>query len=114
MFLAVNAVTSERQDEDYMFHPKNRGELRVLINNLLKESGFFWTGNSTEDVMGTVSIGEKYLKSKVGEYSPEDMRLLKRAVEVGKYALNSGVWKSLSHYHEMGTSPFTICLNALC
>lgn len=104
MALAVNAVTSERQDEDYMFHPKNRGELRVLINNLLKESGFFWTGNSSSDVIDTVSIAQKYLKKKAGQYSPEDEKLLRKAVQAGNRALNSGVWRSLSHFHEMGTS----------
>ena len=38
--LASNAVTSERADEDYMFHSKNRKQLDVLLNNLRHSSCF--------------------------------------------------------------------------
>jgi hypothetical protein len=38
--LATNAVTSERADGDYMFHPKNRLQLDTVIKNL-RQSGFY-------------------------------------------------------------------------
>ena len=40
--LTSNAITSERVDEDYMFHPKNRKSLDELINNL-RRSSFHWS-----------------------------------------------------------------------
>ena len=41
LVLISNAITSERTDEDYMFHPKNRKTLDILIGNL-RQSSFHW------------------------------------------------------------------------
>lgn len=98
--LAVNAVTSERTDKDYMFHPDNRGQLRILVNNLYKQSSFFWAGFSPQDVNSTVEIAEKYLAKSI--CSPVDTELLQQAISSGRQALNSELWNMFAKYQDMG------------
>ncbi|KAI5800010.1 P-loop containing nucleoside triphosphate hydrolase protein [Geopyxis carbonaria] len=97
--LAVNAVTSERQDQDYMFHPKSRSSLRLLVNNLLKESGFFWTGFSRFDVENAVKNARDHLHN---NYTNEDIHLLHKSISTGNQALESKEWNYFAQYHDMG------------
>jgi len=98
--LAVNTVTSERTDKDYMFHPDNRGQLRVLVNNLYKQSSFFWAGFTKREVTKTVEIGEKFLQKK--NCSPEDRALLQQAISSGRQAIRSKSWALFAKYQDMG------------
>jgi hypothetical protein len=98
--LAVNAVTSERTDKDYMFHPDNRIQLRILVNNLYKQSSFFWAGFSPHDVSSTVEIAENYLAKSI--CSPADTELLQQAISSGRQALNSELWNMFAKYQDMG------------
>jgi SNF2-related domain len=102
--LASNAVTSERQDEDYMFHPKNRTELRLLTNNLLKRAGFYWTGYSYSDVLLMTQVSESCLNNPGKVYSLEDRELLKEAMSAGKRAMENPIWNAISSSAEMGNS----------
>ena len=102
--LVTNAVTSERLDEDYMFHTKNRRELNKLINNL-RQSGFYWTSFSPGDVAETVKIARAYLEKQPGPDSnckEADRALLEQAIETGQTALESPSWRSFADLHEMG------------
>ncbi len=102
--LTTNALTSERVDEDYMFHPKNRRQLNTLIQNL-RQSGFYWTSFSPEDVTKTVKVLREYneqhdfLRS---EGQTDDRMLMENALAVGDLALNSASWRSFAELHEMG------------
>lgn len=102
--LTANAVTSERVDEDYMFHTKNRGALNKLINNL-RQSGFYWTSFSPGDIAKTLKVSRAYLEkqSRLGSVCKEvDRLLLEHAIEVGEIALESPSWRSFADLHEMG------------
>ena len=102
--LTANAVTSERVDEDYMFHTKNRGALNKLINNL-RQSGFYWTSFSPGDIAKTIKVSRAYLEeqSRLGSVCKEsDGLLLKHAIEIGEVALESPSWRSFADLHEMG------------
>ena len=102
--LTVNAVTSERVDEDYMFHAKNRRELNRLINNL-RQSGFYWTGFSPSDIAKTVKLSQAYLEEHYDLDSvckEADRSLLKQAIDIGEIALESPSWRSYADLHEMG------------
>ena len=101
--LTANAVTSERVDQDYMFHPHNRGPLTTLINNL-RQSGFYWTSFTPEDIMKTIERGKKWLEEEehcTVDYE-KDRKLLQQAIQHGEVALASRSWRALSDYHEMG------------
>ena len=104
MTLTANAVTSERVDEDYMFHPKNRPQLNQLITNL-RQSCFFWTGFSRQDVVQTLDVGHKYLEENTWSFAVErreDRVLLEQAMAAGATALNSSSWTAFAELHELG------------
>ena len=98
-----NAVTSERVEEDYMFHPKNRPSLHVLVNNL-RQSGFYWTGITAEAISKTLHVSRQYLEKQALSKSvphPDDV-ILKQAITAGEFILASPSWNALSELHEMG------------
>ena len=102
--LTANAVTSERIDEDYMFHKRNKRALNQVINNL-RQSGFYWTSFSPGDIAETIKISRAYLE-KIGDSESackeHDHFLLKQAIEIGEIALESPSWRSFADLHEMG------------
>ncbi|KAK9237884.1 P-loop containing nucleoside triphosphate hydrolase protein [Lipomyces kononenkoae] len=99
-FVAVNAVSSDRTDQDYLFHRNNRAQLRRLVTNL-QHSTFYWTGFSIDDVEFMMDVAKNCLTNGKS-YTEHDIHLLKRSIEAGKYALNNASWKFSSQQHEMG------------
>lgn len=96
--LTANAVTSERVDQDYMFHPRNRAQLDHLIMNL-RQSAFYWTSFSSEDISKTLEVCQEYL-DKTSRL--EDRELLLDAMLMGKKALRSSSWRAFADLHELG------------
>ncbi|KIX06333.1 uncharacterized protein Z518_04309 [Rhinocladiella mackenziei CBS 650.93] len=101
LVLTSNAVTSERIDEDYMFHPKNRKFLNDLINNL-RHSSFHWVGFTEHDVTETLRVSNTYLDNNIDRISDEDGALLTEAIMNGQRALNDPGWRAFSFFHEIG------------
>ena len=101
MALTANAVTSEREDQDYMFHPRNRKSLDILIKNL-RQSGFYWTEHSAAEVYQTIRVSRGYLEKANSNLSERDRTLLEQAIQVGMHALESPMWRSFSQLKEMG------------
>ncbi|KAL8920089.1 MAG: hypothetical protein Q9208_006442 [Pyrenodesmia sp. 3 TL-2023] len=110
MNLAVNAVTSERVDQDYMFYSKNRASLNQLITNL-RCSGFYWTAFTKEEVTKSIEVSRKYLENKMASGQTEeasgnlragDFELLRRAIRMGMTVLDSPSWIAFSTAHELG------------
>ncbi|KAL8674739.1 MAG: hypothetical protein Q9168_000897 [Polycauliona sp. 1 TL-2023] len=108
--LAVNAVTSERVDQDYMFNSKNRVSLNQLITNL-RHSGFYWTGFTAEEVTKSIEVSRKYMKSKMssgkseresGQLRDGDFDFLQRAICMGETILASPSWTAFAAAHELG------------
>ncbi|KAL8855128.1 MAG: hypothetical protein Q9221_000034 [Calogaya cf. arnoldii] len=108
--LAVNAVTSERVDQDYIFNSKNRASLNQLITNL-RHSGFYWTGFTKEEVTKSIHVSRKYLENRMssgknehesGELREGDFHFLQRAIMMGEQILASPPWVALSAAHELG------------
>ena len=103
LVLTANAVTSERVDQDYMFHPHNRGSLTTLINNL-RQGGFYWTSFTPEDIRKTIDTSRKWLEKEehhTAKYEG-DRILLRRAIKAAEVAVESSSWTALSTSHEMG------------
>ena len=102
--LTANALTSERVDQDYMFHPRNRRQLHILIQNL-RQSGFYWTGISPESVAKTLEVSKTYYEEHGclnAEEHKEDWLLMQNALAIGNIAMKSASWKAISEFHEMG------------
>ena len=104
MSLTANAVTSERVDEDYMFHPKNRRQLHTLISNL-RQSGFYWTSFSPEDVAKTLKVTRAYYEDHGclgADGQKHDRLLIEEALNIAEVVLGSASWRSFAELHEMG------------
>jgi hypothetical protein len=99
--LTSNAVTSERVDEDYMFHPKNRKFLDALIENL-RHSSFHWVGFPQHEVAETLRVSTSYLDSHIDTVSDDDGRLLTEAIMNAERALKDPGWCAFSLLHEIG------------
>ena len=99
--LISNAITSERVDEDYMFHPKNRKILDTLIGNI-RQSSFHWVGFREHEIKQTVHVASSYLDGNLERISDDDGMLLTEAIMVGERALNDDAWKAFSDLHEIG------------
>ncbi|KAK9368014.1 P-loop containing nucleoside triphosphate hydrolase protein [Lipomyces kononenkoae] len=99
-FVAVNAVSSDRTDQDYLFHRNNRAQLRRLVTNL-QHSTFYWTGFSIDDVEFMMDVASNCLTNGKS-YAERDVQMLKKSIETGRYALTNSSWKFSSQQHEMG------------
>ncbi|WEW60815.1 hypothetical protein PRK78_006303 [Emydomyces testavorans] len=99
--LAVNAITSERTDQDYMFHPRNRKHLGVLINNL-RHAGFWWTGFEKNDVEGTLEIARKYLERNRDSMNEADLSLLCEGISIAERTIACSSWNAFSQFDELG------------
>lgn len=102
--LAVNAVSSERTDVDYMFHTANRLQLRRLVTNLQRAT-FHWTGFKQEDVETLINICQnslaKHKRHNNELYSCTDVRLLQDSMHAAQRVLANPRWTTASSLHEM-------------
>jgi hypothetical protein len=100
MMVTSNAVTSERRDADYFFHPRQRKALLQLVANL-RQASFFWSGFESEHVRNTVEIAKKFLEEKKVPITPADEVLLNEAIKAGEAALANEISQAICRYHEM-------------
>lgn len=101
MALLSNYVTSEREDEDYMFHPRNRKKLDLLISNM-RNATFHWIGWTDEMLRETIRVSRKYMGEKSNSISEEDKTLMLEAIDSGERALADPGWRAMSKLHEIG------------
>lgn len=101
LFLTANAVTSERTDVDYLFH-KNSAKARYQLITNLRQSNFFWTGFSEDDIVSAIGHSTRYLEKENTNCAPEDRRLLQDALAFANLVLAVDGWKALSTTHELG------------
>ena len=99
--LAVNTVTSERIDQDYMFHPRNRKHLALLINNL-RQAGFWWTGIEREYLSTTIEVALKYQDRNGQTMTQDDMDLLSEGIRIAQKTLDCKTWNVLNQLGELG------------
>lgn len=100
MMIVSNAVTSERKDADYLFHPRQRKALNSLVSNL-RQASFHWSGFTLSDVASTINVARKFLEDGEITVTAEDEILLKEAIKYGEIVLNNRVKEETSQYHEM-------------
>jgi hypothetical protein len=101
--LRANAITSERTDVDYLFHPNSVKAKHSLIRNL-RQSNFTWTGFSVDDVVTTLETSAKYLAKDDKKCSPEDARSLLESSQAISCLSATEDWVALSTAHEVGIS----------
>ncbi|KAJ7264890.1 P-loop containing nucleoside triphosphate hydrolase protein [Mycena haematopus] len=97
---AINAVTSERKDQDYMFHPQNVAFLQAAIENMSQL--MFWGVddnyyNSTDLLR---SAADKMTKLSPTT-SPEDVQLMNDAFYHLNVASNDPLWRTLQNHEDV-------------
>ncbi|KAF2405175.1 hypothetical protein EJ06DRAFT_502181 [Trichodelitschia bisporula] len=100
-FLTANAVTSEREDSDYIFHPKSRTARSQLITNL-RQSAFTWTGFTPADVEAAIEHSRAYLAKEDTKCTAIDRALLQECLTFARFILACKGWKELCAAHELG------------
>ncbi|PYH45255.1 DEAD/DEAH box helicase [Aspergillus saccharolyticus JOP 1030-1] len=98
--LAVNAITSERKDQDYMFHPRNRKHLGQVISNL-RQAGFWWAG-SDGGLSSTIDNALKYLEKNRDKMTSDDLEMLQEGIRIAEQAQACSSWQAFKHMHELG------------
>ncbi|KAI9717431.1 MAG: hypothetical protein M1828_007193 [Chrysothrix sp. TS-e1954] len=101
LLFTANAITSERSDQDYLFHKNSIAHLHRLIANL-RQSTFSWTAFDEASVTKSIETAEKYLAKDNTICSKNDRRLMQKTIDIARVALRSPVWKGLSRTHEVG------------
>ncbi|BFZ64498.1 hypothetical protein YB2330_005644 [Saitoella coloradoensis] len=100
--VALNAVTSERVDQDYFFHPSQTDAMRSFVTNLMNAT-FYWTGTEPSDVEASLRIARRALeKGRSGGYPADDVVLLEKSVRAFERALGDDAWLAFYERHAMG------------
>jgi len=106
MMINANAVTSERKDVDFLFHPGQRKALSELVSNL-RAASFFWSGFSASHLMFTMGNTKRFLE-KLDSHergtlmtSDADRQLLMQSLECGNAAMNNSIWSCSSSTHDI-------------
>ncbi|KAH8697671.1 putative SNF2 family helicase [Talaromyces proteolyticus] len=99
--LTVNAITSERIDQDYMFQSRNRKHISLLINNL-RQAGFWWTGHKQKELETTIDVALKYLEKNREKMSEGDTLLLMEGLHIAHRALSCESYSAFCHLDELG------------
>lgn len=101
--LRANAITSERTDVDYLFHPNSVKAKHSLIRNL-RQSNFTWTGFSVENVVSTLETSAKYLSRDDKKCSLQDAQSLLESSQAVAGLPATADWVALSIAHEVGVA----------
>ena len=100
MMVTINAITSERKDADYFFHPKQRKHLQTLVSNM-RQGSFFWSGWTSSDIRSATDNVKKFLDLGTVPVTAEDHALLKQALILGDTVTTNGIYTQVSEWHEM-------------
>lgn len=101
MMIAFNAVQSQRTDQDYFFHPRNRKSLLQLVLNLRQASFFGGAFFSVEDIQKSVQTAEDFIGEQTVPINEADGELLKAAIDFGKLAMQNKLKQVANLFHEM-------------
>jgi hypothetical protein len=98
--IAVNAITSERQGQDYMFDPKSRKHVNEFIENL-RQAGFWWAGSTKAE--DSINTALKYLETnRDHNMSLPDVERLTQGIHIANTAVNSPNWQGFTKFAELG------------
>ncbi|KAF9375785.1 hypothetical protein CPC16_000525 [Podila verticillata] len=113
--IQANAILTEREDQDYFFHPSNQKHLRQVIDNL--NNGCFWYsgggGSYATLIKGTLQQAKNGLEAHYstdgGKYPPTDIALLKEVIHNLQLALSDPSWNTLIAAQDVGKLNYIVC-----
>lgn len=101
MMIIFNAVQSQRTDQDYFFHHKNRKSMVELVHNLRQAIFFGGSFFSASEIQKSVETAESFLEQKTVPIGEADKTLLHAAIQLGKIAAENTVKHAANIFHEM-------------
>lgn len=101
MMIIFNAVQSQRTDQDYFFHPRNRKAMLELVNNLRQAIFFGGSFFSESEIQKSVETAESFLGEKAVPITESDEALLKASISIGKTAVGNKIKRAANVFHEM-------------
>ncbi|KAK4127048.1 helicase-like protein [Parathielavia appendiculata] len=101
MMIIFNAVQSQRADQDYFFHPRQRKALLELVSNLRQASFFGGSFFSPPQILKAIETAEDFSKEGRVPISPADEALLRDAVEFGRLAAKNDIKRCANLFREV-------------
>lgn len=101
MMIIFNSVQSQRSDQDYFFHPRNRKAMLELVNNLRQAIFFGGSFFSESEIQKSVQTAESFLEEKTVPINESDEKLLSASITLGKMAMGNKIKRAANIYHEM-------------
>ncbi|KAL2134519.1 hypothetical protein VTI74DRAFT_11563 [Chaetomium olivicolor] len=101
MMIIFNAVQSQRTDQDYFFHPRQRKALIELVSNLRQASFFGGSFFSPDQILKAIDTAEAFLREGKVPISPEDDALLREAIEFGHLAVENDIKTCANLFREV-------------
>jgi hypothetical protein len=119
--IASNAVLSQREHQDYFFHPSQTKARDEVVHNVML-AAFHFTGTTMFRVMRTIENVEEGLR-KAGDrgYSAADVTLLEKALAALKEAMENEAWRTLAVQKQAGLEEYSpqemgiiLCIKSKC
>ncbi|KAK4103048.1 hypothetical protein N658DRAFT_445389 [Parathielavia hyrcaniae] len=101
MMIIFNAVQSQRTDQDYFFHPRQRKALLELVSNLRQASFFGGSFFSPAQILKAIETAETFLREAKVPVSAADEALLREALEFGRLAATNDIKRCANLFHEV-------------
>ncbi|KKY37705.1 putative snf2 family helicase [Diaporthe ampelina] len=101
MMIIFNAVQSQRTDQDYFFHQKNRKFMLELVHNLRQAIFFGGSFFSKSEIQKSVETAASFLEEKIVPINEYDEALLNAAIKLGNTAMANKVKRAANIFHEM-------------
>ena len=101
MMIVFNAVQSQRTDQDYFFHPKQRPALLRLLSNIRQATFFGANFYSVDDIRTALETAETFLRDKKVPVSAADETLLREAIAFGHVAARNHFKQLADACHEV-------------
>jgi hypothetical protein len=101
MMIIFNAVQSQRTDQDYFFHPRQRKALVELVSNLRQASFFGGSFFSAAQIRMAIDTAEGFLREGKVPISSEDEALLRGAIEFGHLAVGNSLKNLANQFREV-------------
>ncbi|EAU88937.1 hypothetical protein CC1G_10583 [Coprinopsis cinerea okayama7 len=99
--IAINAVDSERKDQDYLFHPSNTDHLQTTVKNM-SQLMFWHVDDELFNVEQLYVDGPKHIRNALDRgASTEDLRLLNDALKHVAIAANNPLWKAVQRHEDV-------------
>lgn len=101
MIIIFNAIQSQRTDQDYFFHPRQRKFLMQLVSNLRQASFFGGSFFPLADIQTALDTAIEFMEEGKVEIDDDERQLLLEAIELGRLAMENGLKTCASLFHEI-------------